>query len=169
MVIEELLDIVSEADEVMGVESRSIIYEKKLSCFRVVNGFIINSEKKIWIPRRHPQKKIFPLHLDASVGGHVSSGESYEQAFIRETQEEVNIILTPEMLKPLARLTPAQDATSSFMWVYGIFQDNAPNYNTDDFVDAYWLSIDEFFELLSQGEKVKDDLPIMLGKLKKIL
>jgi isopentenyldiphosphate isomerase len=50
----------------------------------VLNAFLVNDYGQIWIPRRSSLKRIFPLCLDMSVGGHVVSGESYEEAFRRE-------------------------------------------------------------------------------------
>ncbi len=83
----ELINKSSKNDEIIGVEKRSIVHEKKLN-FRGVNAFIINTQGELWIPRRHPQKTLFPLHLDASVGGHVLAYESYDEVFARETKEE---------------------------------------------------------------------------------
>ena len=84
--VDEYLDLVDENDNVIGKEKRSIVYSKGLNNFRVVNLFIVNSEGKIWIPRRGPHKRIFPSALDMSMGGHVDSGETYEQAFKREEE-----------------------------------------------------------------------------------
>ena len=67
----ELLDIVSEEDVVIGEMERADVYAQGLSSFRVINAFIINDAGQLWIPRRHPSKRLCPLHLDASVGGHV--------------------------------------------------------------------------------------------------
>lgn len=64
---------------------------KGLSNFRVVNAFLVNPEGKLWIPKRTSDKRIFPDCLDVSMGGHVESGESYEQALERELAEELNI------------------------------------------------------------------------------
>jgi isopentenyldiphosphate isomerase len=104
---DELLDIVDQNDEVIGQKYRAEIYAEKSSNFRVVNAFLINSWKQVWIPRRSPHKKLFPLCLDASVGGHVISGESYDQAFRRELQEELNIEVSHVSYRLLSKLTPA--------------------------------------------------------------
>ncbi|MDA2935925.1 NUDIX domain-containing protein [Patescibacteria group bacterium AH-259-L05] len=84
---DEYIDLVDEHDNVIGKKKRSEIYAKNLSNFRVVDAFIINSKKEIWIPRRTVNKRIFPLCLDTSMGGHVETGETYEHAFKREMRE----------------------------------------------------------------------------------
>lgn len=163
---DEILDIVSLEDEVIGQESRNIIYEKNLSCFRVINGFICNSEKKLWIPRRHPKKKLFPLFLDASVGGHVLSGETYQEAFERETQEELGLDVSKYNYSRIARLTPHEHGTSAFMWVYIIESNKAPNYNLNDFIEYQWLSLEEIFQKLESGDSAKSDLIPILTEIK---
>ncbi|MFA5306140.1 MAG: NUDIX hydrolase [Candidatus Babeliales bacterium] len=166
---DEILDLVSLQDEVIGQEKRSIVYERKLSNFRVINGFICNSAKQLWIPRRHKNKKLFPLHLDASVGGHVAAGESYHDAFVRETQEELNLDVRQCIYSPIAHLTPHEHQTSAFMWVYLIKSDIVPPYNTDDFVEYFWLTPDEFFDKLAQGDKAKGDMLSIVPVLKMLL
>ena len=62
---------------------------KDLHNFRAVIGFVKNSNGQFWIPRRVKEKIIYPLALDMSVAGHVSSGETYDEAFEREAREEI--------------------------------------------------------------------------------
>ncbi|HLC62782.1 MAG TPA: NUDIX domain-containing protein [Candidatus Nanoarchaeia archaeon] len=88
---DEYLDLVDENDKIIGRKERSEVYKLNLSNFRVVNAFIRNKKGLIWVPRRSASKRIFPLCLDMSMGGHVSSGETYLQAFKRELKEELNI------------------------------------------------------------------------------
>ena len=165
---DEILDVVSEKDEVIKQEYRNTIYEQKLF-FRVINGFICNSKKELWIPRRHPHKKLFPSALDCSVGGHVSSGEDYDSAFKRETLEELNINVETMHIKKIAYLTPLQHGTSAFMWIYIIYSDAIPSFNQDDFVEHQWLTPDEIIERLHQGECAKSDLLPIITYIKDIL
>lgn len=144
------------------VKNNALLFIKKNLFFRVINAFVCNDEKKLWIPRRHAQKKLFPLHLDCSVGGHVLAGESYHDAFIRETKEEINIDITQANYKQIARLTPPAHGVSAFMNVYLIYSNDIPPYNTDDFIDYYWLSPQEIFEKLANNDKAKSDLPRIL-------
>lgn len=165
----EILDIVSQNDIVIGQEIRSVVHSKNISNFRVINGFICNAEKQLWIPRRHPHKKLFPLHLDASVGGHVSSGESYDEAFKREAQEELSLNIDLFEYAPIARLTPSIHGTSAFMWVYIIKSDTVPTYNKNDFLEYFWLSLEDVLRKISSGDKAKSDLPIILREIKNVI
>lgn len=166
---DEILDLVSPDDKIVGQEKRSVVYEKKLSYFRVINGFVCNSEKKLWIPRRHYQKRLFPLCLDASVGGHVGTGETYDDAFVRETQEELGINVMSYSYSKIARLTPHEHNTSAFMWVYLIQSDDVPPYNKNDFIEFEWLTPEEVLKKVSSGDKAKTDLIPILNAIENLL
>ena len=161
---DELLDIVNEKDEVIGQEYRSEVYRKKLN-FRAIHAFLVNSKKEVWIPRRSPGKKLFPLCLDASVGGHVSAGESYLQAFERELFEELNIVLSDVTYSFLEKVTPGTHKVACFANVYVIYTDVTPNYNPADFIEANWRNISDIFKAIESGEKVKGDLPALINVL----
>ncbi len=159
---DEYLDLVDESDHVIGKKKRSEVYAEHLSNFRVVNAFVVNSRGEIWIPRRVANKRIFPLCLDMSIGGHVESGETYEQTLKRETQEELNVDIDTAQVRFLGHLTPQKDGVSAFMNVYEIKMEEAPNYNKDDFTEYFWLSPKALFERIDQGERIKGDLPILV-------
>ncbi len=164
---EEILDLVSPEDIVIGQAPRSEIYAKKLDYIRVINAFLINSEGFVWIPRRHASKKLFPSRLDCSVGGHVSSGETYEKALFRGTQEELNINLKDMLFREIAYLKPLKDNISAFCKLYAIYSDSDPDYNQDDFVSAEWLFPKEVIERIKAGEKAKGDLPTLIEVINK--
>jgi isopentenyldiphosphate isomerase len=160
---DELLDNVDEHDQVIGQCWRSEC-DAKPGYYRIraVNAFIQNDKGQLWIPRRTATKKRLPLALDMSVSGCVSSGESYEVAFARETQEEVNIDITTVPYECMGYLTPQKDGVKYFMKVYRIFMDEAPAYNPDDFCEYYWLTPQEVMERLKAGDTSKPGLPILL-------
>lgn len=162
---QELLDVVDLNDQVVGQKYRTEIYAEKSAQFRVINAFLINSKKQVWIPRRSQHKKLFPLCLDTSVGGHVAAGESYDQAFVRELQEELNLQADRVAHTFVAKLTPHLHNVSAYMHLYIIMTDDAPAYNTDDFISAGWFSIVELQALIAQGEPTKGDLPTLINLL----
>lgn len=158
---DELLDIVNEQDQVVGQQYRSkISFEEKH--VRVINGFIINDQKQLWIPRRTPHKKLFPSCLDCSVGGFVSAGEHYDQAFERELREELNVELSAVDYRLLAYVSPYSYPVSAFMQIYIIHSNVSPDYNKNDFIEYKWMSIQELRAVIAQGEATKNDLPIIV-------
>ena len=161
---EEWLDVVNEHDEVVDRKSRTDFYAQNLSYFRAVNGFVKNSKGQLWIPRRTAHKKLFPLCLDSSVGGHVQSGETYEAAFARETQEEILYDVQNLSITYLGYLTPHQ-GLAAFMKVYEIALDEVSHYNTNDFSECMWIYPEELYHALQHGEKSKTDLPLLLQHL----
>ena len=159
---EENLIIVNEHDEIVGHKPRSQVYAEGLSNFRVINAFIRNSSGELWIPRRVLAKRIFPGCLDVGVGGHVEFGETYEAAFRRETLEEIRIDVAGVSWRALGNLTPHGHGVSAFMTVYEIQHEAAPDYNPEDFIEAFWLSPRQVLERIADGIPSKDDLPILI-------
>jgi isopentenyl-diphosphate delta-isomerase len=156
---DELLHLVDENDNVIGSHLRnSDTYLLKRN-FRVVNAFIQNSKGELWIPRRAAHKKLFPLALDVSIGGHVTYGESYEDALIKEASEEVNLDLKNMSYEFLGHLNPHKYDLSAFMKVYLIKTDEAPNYNPNDFIEYYWLKPSDILKKIDDGDLAKGDLP----------
>lgn len=157
--LDEYLDLVDEDDQVIGKKLRSEVYAEGLSNFRVINAFIVNSKRELWIPRRALTKRLFPLCLDMSVGGHVESGETYDKAFARETKEEVNLDTAKIPWRFLAKLTPQKDRVSAYMHVYEIRWNETPRYSLDDFVEHFWLAPQDLLARYASGECAKNDLP----------
>jgi isopentenyl-diphosphate delta-isomerase len=166
---DELLDLVNEDDQVIGQKYRSEIWKENINNFRTVNVFLINDKQEIWIPRRTAHKKLFPLCLDSSAGGHVIAGESYDQAFERELKEELNIDLSNVLYRLIAKLTPAEHKVSSFMHVYIVQSNGTPQYNLNDFVEYSWIDIITLQQKIQSGERTKSDLPTLVNTLQKWL
>lgn len=162
--MDEYLDLVSDQDEIIGKKLRSEVYSEGLSNFRVVNGFLVNSKGQLWIPRRSPNKRLYPMAFDMSVAGHVESGEQYEQAFKRELKEELNIDANKISWKVLGSLTPRVDNVSAYMKVYELSADITPQFNYDDFIESFWFTPKELIEKIEGGEPSKSDLVILVRK-----
>ena len=154
---EEYSDLVDENDKVIGRMSTMEARRQGLKNLRVINAFIINSKGELWIPRRQVDKEFFPSCLDMSIGGHVSSGETYEEALKREAREELNIDIEKIRIRLLGSLGPEDGV--HFMKVYEIKSDEAPDYNKEDFCDFFWLKPNDLIEKIKLGDKSKKELP----------
>ena len=155
---DELLDLVNKQDEVIGTLPRSEVYAKKMHNFRVINGFLINSKRQLWIPKRTAHKRTSPSALDMSFAGHVETRETYEQAFKRELKEELNLDLDKVQFKEIGYFTPHQNQMYAFMKVYEIKFEGVPDFNRNDFVEGHWLYPEEILKQIENGEKAKSDL-----------
>lgn len=162
---DELLDQVNEKDEVIGQILRSQAYkEHLLSSIRSTWLFIQNAEGKLWIPRRNLTKPNNPGCLDGSVVGHVGAGESYEQAMIRETQEELRLDITKYSYKKIAKLSPQEHGILCHCEVFLVQIDDMEtfNFNPDDIYEGFWMFPHEVLHAIEQGEKAKSMLPVIL-------
>jgi len=54
-------------------------------------------------------------------------------------------------------------APATFMRMYRIQSESVPDYDLDDFAEAYWLTPAEVMDCIHQGECAKDDLPRLLA------
>jgi isopentenyldiphosphate isomerase len=64
----------------------------------VTDGTNLLEQQRTW------NKKIMPGAWDVSVGGHVGVGESYLDAAVRETEEELGLRFQPERFRPAGKI-----------------------------------------------------------------
>ncbi|MEU6260123.1 NUDIX domain-containing protein [Streptomyces sp. NPDC047043] len=87
---DEILDIVDENDQVIGRSPRGEAYAKGLR-HRCVFIQARDSAGRLFVHRRTPTKLVFPSLYDMWVGGVVGAGESYDDAALREAEEELGV------------------------------------------------------------------------------
>lgn len=91
---DEILDIVDENDRVIGRSPRGEAYAQGLR-HRAVFIQARDSAGRVFVHRRTPTKLVFPSLYDMFVGGVVGAGESYDDAALREAEEELGVAGLP--------------------------------------------------------------------------
>jgi len=89
----ELLDLVDEHGEIIGVVRRGDCHGNPALAHRTAHVVVRNSRGEYFLQKRSIRKLIQPGRWDTSVGGHVLAGETYETAALKELGEELGIAL----------------------------------------------------------------------------
>ncbi|MER5597438.1 NUDIX domain-containing protein [Streptomyces sp. NPDC002265] len=87
---DEILDIVDENDRVVGQSPRGEAYAQGLR-HRCVFVQARDATGRLFVHRRTPTKLVFPSFYDMFVGGVVGTGEAYDDAALREAEEELGV------------------------------------------------------------------------------
>lgn len=95
--MKELLNIVDEEDKIIGTETRETIHQAGL-LHREIHVYFITPNRELIFQHRAKDKDTYPDLLDATVGGHVEIGDSYQQTAIKETKEETGVDIDPKDL-----------------------------------------------------------------------
>lgn len=152
---EELVDIVNEKDEVIGVVTRDEAHEKML-LHRLVDVWFYNSQGQVLLQRRSMAKKNLPGLLDYTVGGHVSSGETYEEGLLKETREETGIIAPLDRFILVKKFMPHADgnlddlrlhARRAYLYFFE-YEVSSLSFDADEVESFEWWDIDELLKTL---------------------
>jgi isopentenyldiphosphate isomerase len=156
---QEVLDLVNEYDQVIGTVLRKDFShtEYKNGYVRTSEAFIMNSKGELWIPRRAAHKKIAPNGLDFSVGEHIASGETYDQAIIRGFKEETRLDVALKDLQNIGTVSP-KDNLPYFSRIYLYKSDRVPTFSPEEFTGAMWITPSDLIELLHNGVPAKPRL-----------
>ena len=99
----ELLEVVNDKDDVISLESRKKIHQDGL-LHREIHIWFMTPDRKIIFQHRAKDKDTYPDKLDATVGGHVDPGMSYEETAFKEALEETGVELEPTKLKMIKKM-----------------------------------------------------------------
>lgn len=99
----ELLDIVDAHDQITGQMERDEVHRRGLTC-RIVHICFVTPTGDVILQKRSTTKASYPGRLTTTASGHVTSGESYQEAAVKETFEETGIQLTVDDLQHLGTI-----------------------------------------------------------------
>jgi isopentenyldiphosphate isomerase len=88
---EEWVPLVDEKGIVIGKAPRSQVHNGSKLLHPVVHLHVLNRNKAILLQKRPITKDIQPGKWDTAVGGHISAGETLEQALKKEAFEEIGL------------------------------------------------------------------------------
>ncbi|MGW0031093.1 NUDIX domain-containing protein [Streptomyces sp. NPDC003314] len=155
---EEILDVVDEQDRVIGRAPRGEVYARGL-IHRCVFVRVRDAGGRVFVHRRTPTKLVFPSMYDMFVGGVVGAGESYDEAALREAEEELGVRGLPRP-EPVLRFLYDSGGVAGKWWsaVYEVRCDLPVDPQVEEVAWHAFLTEDELTARLGEWEWVPDGL-----------
>ena len=154
--MDEYIDIVTETGAQTGKVALKSEAHKNGWWHNTIHLWLYTNNGEILLQQRSHKKDIYPLLWDVSAAGHIDAGESFESAAIRETHEELGILLNPNDLKKIG----VHKHASSY--ANGAIQDN-------EFHHVFIAELTVDIEDLTPQEEEVEDLKLVSFKVLKAL
>ena len=138
------LDVVDEEDNVIGRATWEEMNRDRLR-IRCSAVLVFNSEGKLFVHKRSMSLPTEPGMYDVKLGGLVDSGETYEQAAVREMQEEAGIKNCG--IEFLAKQITDRVNRKIYRAVY----DGEMNLDPEEIESGRFMSMDEVNRLKEEG------------------
>ena len=138
--VEEIFDVVDDQDRVIGQRARSEVHRLGL-LHRSVHVLVFNALGQMFLQKRSMHKDENPGVWDASISGHLDSGESYDQCAIRESREELGIVLVVAP-QPLFKIEASATTGYEFTWVYRTESEGPFVLQAEEIEGGDWFELD---------------------------
>lgn len=158
----ELLDVVDDNDEVIGVKTRGEIHARGLM-HRAVHILVFNRSGQLFLQKRSLQKDEQPGKWDTSAAGHVDSGENYLDCACREIGEELGIAVE-EIPELLFKLSASPLTGNEHCNVYRYFHDGPLQLNRDEIDDGEWIDPEVMDKRLEEADAELTDAIKMIWR-----
>lgn len=158
----EMFDIVDEDDDVKGKATRSEVHDKG-HLHRSVMFFVFDKQKRVFVNQRTAKKDFYNEFWSIVFGGHVSAGETYDQAITREIPEETGLHGKPFPITLFKKRFDNRDKENCKL--YGIIADQELRLNKDEIKQGSFITLEEIEHKMKQ-EKFLPETDILLPILR---
>jgi len=144
----ELFPIVDEDGNVLGKILRGEAHDGRKVLHPVVHLHLFNSKGELYLQRRPDWKPIQPGKWDTAVGGHISYGESVQEAFKREVMEELGISVPNPT--PMGHYVFESKVEKELVYVFRTIYDGPVNPSQDELAGGRFWTMQEIKDALGK-------------------
>ncbi|MBU0707502.1 NUDIX domain-containing protein [Patescibacteria group bacterium] len=157
----EYLDIVNDNDEVIGRQKREALYDK-FPTHRIVHVLVFNRAGEMALQLRSQNVSFLPGYWSTSAGGHVISGETYEEAAKRELKEELGL----EVPFKFAYKDLYQDkrGNKKLLSTYTVTFDGESVADNEDVEKVEFFSMEKIKDMIANKGKFHPELLFLIKK-----
>lgn len=149
---EEWFDILDESGRIIGSKPRSLCHNGSMLLHPVVHIHITDGKGRLLLQKRSLKKDIQPGKWDTAVGGHISSGEKLETAFVREAKEELGIDVDISKAKMLGKYIFQSSIERELVFSFLLKYNGKFDFANDEVDDARFFEFSELEKLIKQGD-----------------
>ena len=163
------IQIVDEKNNPVGSATKQEAWRDGL-IHRVVRISVFDQAGRLLVQKRSFNKELYPGRWDNSAAGHVDNGETYEQAALRELNEELGLKATDlqKVADYYVEVTDDWRRMKRFTRYYKItLQDPLPRFKfpKDDVESTEWMELAKVRELVVRHpERVTDGLEQIVSR-----
>lgn len=145
--------MVDDDNAVVDTVTRDEAHRKRLP-HRTVMFFVFSPDGKILVTRRSMDKEFFKGYFSVILGGHVSAGESYEDALLKEMKEELGSAGDHQHLGHFIKDIPQEVEHVSLFKV--TISPSKVDLDPGEFMDGEFLSPRDIEEILTREKFVPE-------------
>jgi isopentenyldiphosphate isomerase len=147
---DEWFPIVDESGNEISRALRRVCHNGKSKLLHpVVHMHLFNSKGELFLQKRALTKDLLPGYWDTSVGGHVSPGESAEEALKRETVEELGLmVFSYKFIKKYIWESPRE---RELVYSFTGSSENTPVINKEEIDDGRFWALEEIQQNLGKN------------------
>ena len=161
---DELVDVVDDDDNVIGVVTRREMRARRL-LHRAVSIAVLSTDGRLLVHRRADTKDVWPGQWDMAAGGVVGSGETYEQAATRELAEELGVLVESGAMTSLGSARFDDEAVSLLGRGYWCVHDGPFEFTDGEISEVRWVGRSDLATLMAVERFVPDNVTLLLPRL----
>lgn len=156
--LDELFDVVDDSDNLIGQARRVKVHRNQNLIHRSIAVAVFNSKGELFLQKRSATKDIDPLLWSVSCAGHVSAGDSYERAVLRELKEELGIEKEKDgeeiSLEVVAKYLKRCEVESEMVVLYKIVYDDKLILQSEEIISGRFFTQKALSYSISKGDVV---------------